>query len=185
MDPSRPNELVLLLVKIGYLTLLWAFVLLAVRAVRADLLEPTRRRVRRDGPVGGGPVGRGPAPRAPGRPRPAQPRAGAPLSSPPNSPNAYPPSKLVVTKGPLAGTVIPLTGEPITIGRAPDSTLVLDDDFASGRHARLVPHDGRWFVEDLNSTNGTFLEHTKVTTPMPVSLGAPVRIGKTVLELRR
>ncbi|ONH30585.1 FHA domain-containing protein FhaB/FipA [Pseudofrankia asymbiotica] len=182
MDPSQPNELVLLLVKIGYLTLLWAFVLLAVRAVRADLLGPTRRQARRGASA---PGGRGPAPRRSARPRVAGPRAG--IQAPPalNAPNAYPPSKLVVTKGPLAGTVIPLTGEPITIGRAPDSTLVLDDDFASGRHARLVPHDGRWFVEDLNSTNGTFLEHTKVTTPMPVSLGAPVRIGKTVLEFRR
>ncbi|OHV39926.1 MULTISPECIES: FHA domain-containing protein FhaB/FipA [Pseudofrankia] len=183
MDPSQPNELVLLLVKIGYLTLLWAFVLLAVRAVRADLLGPTRRQARRGALDGAG--GRGPAPRGPARPRPAQPRGGVQVPPPLNAPNAYPPSKLVVTKGPLAGTVIPLTGEPITIGRAPDSTLVLDDDFASGRHARLVHHDGRWFVEDLNSTNGTFLEHTKVTTPMPVSLGAPVRIGKTVLEFRR
>ncbi|MDT3445526.1 MULTISPECIES: FHA domain-containing protein [unclassified Pseudofrankia] len=182
MDPTQPNELVLLLVKIGYLTLLWAFVLLAVRAVRADVLGPTRRQARRGA---GAPVGRGPTPRGPARPRVAQPRAGIQVPSALNAPNAYPPSKLVVTKGPLAGTVIPLTGEPITIGRAPDSTLVLDDDFASGRHARLVPHDGRWFVEDLNSTNGTFLEHTKVTTPMPVSLGAPVRIGKTVLEFRR
>jgi hypothetical protein len=178
MDPSQPNELVLLLVKIGYLTLLWAFVLLAVRAVRADVLGPTRRQARQRPAAG-------PAPRGSARPRSPQPRAGVQVPPPLSPPNAYPPSKLVVTKGPLAGTVIPLTGEPITIGRAPDSTLVLDDDFASGRHARLVPHDGRWFVEDLSSTNGTFLEHTKVTTPMPVSLGAPVRIGKTVLELRR
>ncbi|MBL7489907.1 FHA domain-containing protein [Frankia sp. AgB1.9] len=185
MDPSQPNELVLLLVKIGYLTLLWTFVLLVVRAIRADLLEPARRRVQRRGtPVRAGGGGEAAA-RPRGHQQPAQPPAGLPAPAPPNAPNAYPPSKVVVTKGPLAGTVIPLTGEPITIGRAPDSTLVLDDDFASGRHARLVPHDGRWFVEDLNSTNGTFLEHTKVTTPMPVSLGAPVRIGKTVLELRR
>ena len=182
MDPTQPNELVLLLVKIGYLAMLWAFVLLAARAIRSDLLDPARRRVGQRGAAAGpDPVVARPRP----RPNPAQPPVGPPVLSPPNAPNAYPPSKVVVTKGPLAGTVIPLTGEPITIGRAPDSTLVLDDDFASGRHARLVPHDGRWFVEDLNSTNGTFLEHTKVTTPMPVPLGAPVRIGKTVLELRR
>jgi hypothetical protein len=182
MDPTQPNELVLLLVKIGYLALLWAFVLMAVRVIRTDLTDPARRRVQRRGaPVRAGEA----AVRPRRRPVPSQPPAGAPIPSPPIAPNAYPPSKLVVTKGPLAGTVIPLTGEPITIGRAPDSTLVLDDDFASARHARLVPHDSRWFVEDLNSTNGTFLEHTKVTTPMPIPLGAPVRIGKTVLELRR
>ncbi len=91
----------------------------------------------------------------------------------------------MVTKGHLSGTTIPLGSSPVTIGRAQDSTLVLEDDFASGRHARLVPHDGQWFVEDLGSTNGTFLNRSKVTSPMPVPLGAPVRIGKTVLELHR
>jgi pSer/pThr/pTyr-binding forkhead associated (FHA) protein len=178
MDPTQPSELVLLLVKIGYLTLLWAFVLLAVRAVRADLLDPVRRR-RRDAVAGPPPVHR------PAGPRSSQPRPETPSPAFPGGSAAYTPTMLVVTDGPRAGTVIPLTGEPITIGRAPDSTLVLDDDFVSGRHARLVPHDGWWSVEDLGSTNGTFLERTKVTTPMPVHLGAKVRIGKTVLELRR
>jgi hypothetical protein len=186
MDPTKPNELILLLVKIGYLALLWAFVLVALRAIRSDVFKPPRRPSQRNVPAG---VGARPPP---ARPRPAPQRAppapvphGAPAPAQQNSPNALTPSRLVVTKGPLGGTVIPLSGEPVTIGRAPDSTIVLDDDFVSGRHARLVPHDGQWFVEDLGSTNGTFLEHTKVTTPMPIPLGAPVRIGKTVLELRR
>jgi pSer/pThr/pTyr-binding forkhead associated (FHA) protein len=73
----------------------------------------------------------------------------------------------------------------VTLGRASDSSLVLDDDFASAHHARLVPHDGQWFVEDLGSTNGTYLDRTKVVRPTPVPVGVPVRIGKTVLELRR
>ena len=180
MDPTKPNELVLLLVKIGYLTLLWAFVLLVVRAVRADLFDPLHRH-RQEVPNVGPPA----PPRRPVGSRPAQPRPEQPVTLSPAAPAAYPPSHLFVTDGPRAGTVIPLTGEPITIGRAPDSTLVLDDDFVSGRHARLVPHDGWWSVEDLGSTNGTFLDRTKVTTPMPVHLGAKVRIGKTILELRR
>ncbi|MGF7237967.1 MAG: FHA domain-containing protein FhaB/FipA, partial [Frankia sp.] len=83
------------------------------------------------------------------------------------------------------GTTLSLGPAPVTIGRADDSTLVLTDDFASGRHARLVQQDGQWMIEDLGSTNGTYLDRTKVTTPMPVPIGAPVRIGKTVLELRR
>ncbi len=91
----------------------------------------------------------------------------------------------MITKGPRAGTTIPLTGATITIGRAHDSTLVLDEDVASARHARLVHHNGQWFIEDLESTNGTYLDRTKVTSPMPVPIGAPVRIGKTVLELHR
>jgi pSer/pThr/pTyr-binding forkhead associated (FHA) protein len=71
------------------------------------------------------------------------------------------------------------------MGRAGDSSLVLDDDFASAHHARLIPQDGQWFVEDLGSTNGTYLDRTKVVRPTPVPVGVPVRIGKTVLELRR
>ncbi len=165
MNASEPSQLVLLIVKIGFLALLWGFILVTVRAVRLDMFGPTKRQQRRE-PM---PVGRPAPPRTP--PQPAhKPRT---------------PSKLVVTKGPLAGTTIPLGSAPVTIGRAQDSTLVLEDDFVSGRHARLVPHDGQWFVEDLGSTNGTFLNRTKVTSPMPVPLGAPVRIGKTVLELHR
>lgn len=166
MNSSEPSELVLLLIKVGFLVLLWAFVLFAVRAVRLDLFGPTRRQ-----PRGPAPVSR-PAPPRPVRAQPSR--------------RGRTPSKLIVTKGVLEGTTLTLGPSPVTIGRAQDSTLVLtDDDFVSGRHARLVPHDGQWLIEDLGSTNGTYLDRTKVTTPMPVPLGAQVRIGKTVLELRR
>ncbi len=94
-------------------------------------------------------------------------------------------SKLVVIEGPLNGTIVPLGNVQITIGRAPDSTLVIDDDYASSRHARLSLADGVWLVEDLGSTNGTFLGRARVSVPTPVEPGAPVRIGRTVLELRR
>jgi pSer/pThr/pTyr-binding forkhead associated (FHA) protein len=92
---------------------------------------------------------------------------------------------MVVTGGPLQGTIINLTEMPITIGRATDATLVLSDDYASSRHARLFPQDGQWIVEDLGSTNGTYLDRSKVTRPTPVPLGIPIRIGKTVIELRK
>ena len=92
--------------------------------------------------------------------------------------------QLVVTAGQLAGTRITLSEAPITIGRAEDSTLVITDDFASARHARLVPRDGNWFVEDLGSTNGTYHDRGKVSGPTPVPLGVPIRIGRTSLELR-
>jgi len=92
---------------------------------------------------------------------------------------------MVVTGGPLQGTVIHLTEQPIIIGRANDATLVLNDDYASSRHARIFPQNGQWIVEDLGSTNGTYLDRTKVTRPTPVPLGVPIRIGKTVIELRK
>jgi pSer/pThr/pTyr-binding forkhead associated (FHA) protein len=81
------------------------------------------------------------------------------------------PRQLIVTQGAL-------------IGRADDSTLVLDDDYASTRHARIAQQGEEWYVEDLGSTNGTYLDRAKVTGPTRVPLGVPVRIGKTVIELR-
>jgi pSer/pThr/pTyr-binding forkhead associated (FHA) protein len=93
--------------------------------------------------------------------------------------------RLVVTEGALAGTTLRLGEDPVTLGRADDSTLVLTDDYASTRHARLVPGDGSWMVEDLGSTNGTYLGNAKVVRPTPVPVGQPIRIGKTVLELRQ
>ncbi|HEY3261650.1 MAG TPA: FHA domain-containing protein [Pseudonocardiaceae bacterium] len=92
--------------------------------------------------------------------------------------------QLIVTHGALAGTRVSLDGRPILIGRADDSTLVLDDDYASTRHARLSFSGGDWFVEDLGSTNGTYLDRAKVTGPTRVPPGVPIRIGKTVIELR-
>lgn len=95
------------------------------------------------------------------------------------------PRTLVVTEGSLKGTIINLGQAPILIGRAPECTLVLEDDYASGRHARLSLQHGTWMVEDLGSTNGTFLGRNRVQDPVPIAPGAPVRIGRTVLELRR
>ncbi|HEX9334762.1 MAG TPA: FHA domain-containing protein, partial [Pseudonocardiaceae bacterium] len=95
------------------------------------------------------------------------------------------PGRLMITQGPLAGTTLGLTDQQITLGRANDATLVLNDDYASSRHARLFPQDGQWIVEDLGSTNGTYLDRQKVTRPTPVPVGVPIRIGKTVLELRK
>jgi pSer/pThr/pTyr-binding forkhead associated (FHA) protein len=91
----------------------------------------------------------------------------------------------VVTAGDLSGTTLPLDGQQITIGRANDATLVLTDDYASTRHARLFPQDGQWVVEDLGSTNGTYLDRQKVTQPVAVPVGVPIPIGQTVVVMRR
>lgn len=155
-------EVVLKLVQLAILVLLWVFVLSALRVVRTDLF-------------GGCP------------PRVATPAAAAARSTKPDAQRQRRSAarKLVVTQGALAGTTVALGAQPVTIGRANDSTLVLTDDYASSRHAQLVPADGAWLVEDLGSTNGTYLDRMKVSRPTPVPLGAPIRIGKTVLELRR
>ena len=153
--------LILQLTRVGFLVLLWLFVLAAVRVVRSDLRLASDLR-------SGAPAGRG-------RQRAAQPTASA---------TSLAPAILVVTAGSLAGTRLRLGSGPILIGRAEDSTLVLDDDYASTRHARIVQQGRGYAVEDLGSTNGTYLDRSRITAPTPVPVGVPIRIGRTVLELR-
>src|SRR5215472_3717606 len=140
------NALELTLIRIGFLAVLWLFVIAAVGVVRTDLFgQVSRRRRRTTADV------RQPAPRPPQAPaRPARQARSVP-------------QRLLVTAGSLTGTAIGLTDQQITIGRADDATLVLTDDYASTRHARLFPQDGQWLVEDLGSTNGTYLNRQKVT----------------------
>jgi pSer/pThr/pTyr-binding forkhead associated (FHA) protein len=166
------NALELTLIRIGFLAVLWLFVIAAVGVVRTDLFGNASARSRRRA---------GTAPRRQTEPiRPAKARPARPPR-----PSKATPQQLLVIAGPLAGTTMGLTDQQITIGRAGDATLVLSDDYASTRHARLFPQDGQWLVEDLGSTNGTYLDRQKVTEPTPVPVGVPIRIGKTVLELRR
>jgi pSer/pThr/pTyr-binding forkhead associated (FHA) protein len=160
------NALELTLVRIGFLAVLWLFVIAAVGVVRTDLFGPASRRGRRASAVGTAPLARRPKPK-------------------PVRMSRASPQQLLVTAGSLAGTSLGLSDQQITIGRADDATLVLSDDYASTRHARLFPQDGQWLVEDLGSTNGTYLDRQKVTQPTPVPIGVPIRIGKTVLELRK
>jgi hypothetical protein len=162
------NALELTLIRIGFLAVLWLFVIAAVGVVRTDLFGPASQRRRRVLAA----RQRTGVPAQP-KPRPARPN------------NRSTPQLLLVTAGSLAGTTVGLTDQQITIGRADDATLVLSDDYASTRHARLFPQNGQWLVEDLGSTNGTYLDRQKVTAPTPVPIGVPIRIGKTVLELRR
>jgi pSer/pThr/pTyr-binding forkhead associated (FHA) protein len=165
------NALELTLIRIGFLAVLWLFVIAAVGVIRTDLLGQFSPRGRR-------------RPGAVTQPQPKLPRA-APAKARPPRPSRSAPQQLLVTAGTLAGTSLGLSDQQITIGRAGDATLVLNDDYASTRHARLFPQDGQWLVEDLGSTNGTYLDRQKVTQPTPVPVGVPIRIGKTVLELRR
>jgi len=161
------SELTLTLLRLGFLALLWLLVLSVVAVLRRDLFGT---RVTRRAPVSAGPTAAVP------------PRTRKELPPPAQNPL---PRTLVVTEGSLKGTTITLGQAPILIGRAPECTLVLEDDFASGRHARLSLQHGTWMVEDLGSTNGTFLGRNRVQDPVPIAPGAPVRIGRTVLELRR
>ncbi|AJE83957.1 MULTISPECIES: FHA domain-containing protein FhaB/FipA [Streptomyces] len=170
------SELTLTVMRLGFLAVLWLFVIVAVQVIRSDLFGTRvtqRGAARRD----------------------ARPQQAARQSAPPPQQQRQSgggrqrrgaPTKLVVSEGTLTGTTVALQGQTITLGRAHDSTIVLDDDYASSRHARIYPdRDGQWIVEDLGSTNGTYLDRTRLTTPTPIPPGAPIRIGKTVIELRK
>ena len=77
-----------------------------------------------------------------------------------------------------------MTG-PITIGRGADADVVLEDGEVSRAHARVTPNlDGSATVEDLDSTNGTFLNHNELYGPARLDPGDHLQIGVTVLELR-
>jgi len=167
----------LFLLRAVVLVLMWGLILAAIVAVRSDFAG-----------------GRAKTRRAPAKaPTPSRPAA-APKPAAPKPTGPKPTSRdrkrssartVAITAGPLAGTTIPLGEQPITIGRADSSTLVVSDDYVSTHHARLVPRGDAWVLEDLGSTNGTFLDRDKVTAPTPVPVGVPIRIGKTTLELRK
>jgi len=170
------SELTLTVIRLGLLVLLWIFVFSVVGVLRGDLYG-TRVLTR-------------------GKPKPPSRSARKPAGqhSPPTTPvppkasraaGKRIPSTLTVTEGSLAGTTLTLMDSGVLLGRNPECTLVLDDDFASGRHARIFRRDGGWFVEDLGSTNGTFLGSTRLANPMPVEVGSTLRIGKTIFELRK
>ncbi|WP_152188999.1 FHA domain-containing protein FhaB/FipA [Georgenia satyanarayanai] len=157
------TELAVTLLRLSYLVLLWVFVLGALAVLRRDIFGTRITRRSR----GDAQRGRRPTPPAPKRP------------------TRSTPTRLVVTQGPLTGTTMPLGPSAVVVGRAPSSTLVLDDDYSSGRHARFYPQDGAWWVEDLGSTNGTFVGDQRLTQPVQLTAGTPVRVGQTIIELQR
>jgi hypothetical protein len=168
------SELTLTVMRLGFLAVLWLFVIVAVQVIRSDLFgtRVTQRAARRA------------ENQRPQRQHPPRQQSGRRGGGGGRGRGA--PTKLVVTEGSLTGTTVALQGQTISLGRAHDSTIVLDDDYASSKHARIYPdRDGQWIVEDLGSTNGTYLDRTRLTTPTPIQPGAPIRIGKTVIELRK
>jgi hypothetical protein len=175
------SELTYTIIRLGLLALLWVFVLSLAGVLRRDIYG-TRisRRSRRD---------RRATPPSPARtPVPAGAAAGAAAAAGAPAPRQprrrREPATLVVTEGQMAGTSLPLGRQGVLIGRGPECTLVLDDEFASSRHARIFPRADGWFVEDQGSRNGTKVGGVTITGPVPVESGSVIRIGRTTLELR-
>jgi pSer/pThr/pTyr-binding forkhead associated (FHA) protein len=150
------SELTLTVIKLGFLAMLWLLVISATSAMRADLFG-----VR------------------PAKPAPAQ-RTAHKTKAPRGAP-----TKVVIVDGPDRGRTVPLGGAPVTFGRGAECTVPLADEYVSTQHARLLFHDGQWYVEDLGSTNGTYLGNERLTRSVQVGARTRVRLGKTVLELRK
>ena len=161
------SELTLTIIRLGFLAVLWLFVLSAVSVIRSDMFGARVDTTRPARPEK--------QPKQVKRPKERRPGRGARSA----------PRRLVVADGPDRGQSVQLGSEPVLIGRSTDAAIRLDDDYVSTRHARVATNGEEWFVEDLGSTNGTYVGAQRVTTPIPVAIGTPIRIGKTVLELRR
>jgi pSer/pThr/pTyr-binding forkhead associated (FHA) protein len=159
------SELTLTLIRFAYLAILWIFVLSAISVVRSDMfgarVESTPRAERR-----------------------ARRSATKDRAKPVRRPKGAP-SHVAVVDGANAGESISLDHAPLLIGRGSDAAIRLDDDYVSTRHARIAASGDQWFVEDLGSTNGTYLGAQRLTQPTSLQLGSRVRIGKTTLELRK
>jgi hypothetical protein len=158
------SELTLFLIRLAYLAILWIFVLSAISVVRSDMFGA---RVPDTGRGGGG--------RSKSRAKPAK--------APPKRRGS--PTHVLVVDGANAGERADLDQAPILIGRGTDAAIRLDDDYVSTRHARIASSADQWFVEDLGSTNGTYVGSARITQPTTLTLGTQVRIGKTILELRK
>ncbi|RRD45924.1 FHA domain-containing protein [Tessaracoccus sp. OH4464_COT-324] len=153
------SELIVVTLKIAFLALLWLFILVTANVIRSDLF---------------------------GKRVPAATLATVPADRgrPESHRLQHVPTRFAITSGSQQGIAVPV--EPtINLGRAAGSTLILEDEFASARHAQLVQRDEEtWLVSDLRSTNGTFVNGKRVgDEPVPATVGDVIRIGRTLMRL--
>ena len=158
------SELTLFLIRLAYLAILWIFVLSAISVVRSDMFGAR-------------------APAGERGDKRTKSRTSKPTKAPPKRRGS--PTHVLVVEGGNAGERADLDQAPILIGRGTDAAIRLDDDYVSTRHARIASSADQWFVEDLGSTNGTYVGTARITQPTTLTLGTQVRIGKTILELRK
>ncbi len=153
--------LVLDLLKFLFLGILYLFVWRAVRAVWVEVRPSSARQA---------PAQRAPAP-TPSRPPPRKAKKG--------------PARVTVIEGDRYKGKTFTLGDELTIGRSENCTLVLDDAYVSQMHARIFRRGDGFVAEDLGSTNGTYLNRQRITSGVQLQRGDRIKIGKTVLEMRK
>jgi pSer/pThr/pTyr-binding forkhead associated (FHA) protein len=163
------SDFTLLLIRFAYLAILWIFVLSVVSVVRSDMFGARVDASRGD--------------RRTERQHQKALRRQA-KASPTKRPRGAP-TQVAIVDGANAGETVSLDLAPLLIGRGADAAIRLDDDYVSTRHARIAASGDQWYVEDLGSTNGTYIGPHRITQPTAIQLGSQVRVGKTTLELRK
>ena len=156
------SPFVLSVLKYALLALLYFFIFRAVRSVTIDVAGR-----RRD--AAAAKASRAPAPAPP-------PRA---------SRGGKAPSQVVVHDPERPKPRSMKLSDAVDVGRSERCAIRLDDTYVSQMHARLYGENGTWYVKDLGSTNGTFVNDRKVDAPIQVHAGDVVKVGKTLLELKR
>ena len=153
------NELLLTAIRFGFLGLLWIFVFAVMSTLRRDLKGASASASSRRADLASNRTTRR------DRAQKAQ------------------PGGIEILDGPLAGATMAFSGADIVIGRAPDCTIVLIDDYVSSKHTRLRRVDNVWFVEDLGSTNGTWVNRARITNATPLSVGMVINVGRTPVKV--
>lgn len=164
------SELTLVIFRIGFLIALWVFVLFVVYAIRTDLFGARVKKL--------------PAQKKPAENKSVFVTSTVTPAAKAKKDDAGRPRSLVITSGANAGTTLVLAGEALSIGRSSDSTIVIQDDYTSTHHARLENRAGTWFVNDLGSTNGTYVNGKKISAPVELQIGTTIAIGETNFEIR-
>ncbi|PKQ30542.1 MAG: hypothetical protein CVT62_13080 [Actinobacteria bacterium HGW-Actinobacteria-2] len=159
------SDLVVLGLKLGFLVLLWLFILFVANVIRTDLFG-------RKLPAAELAQATFEATAAPGTPRMSR------------KVTKQMPTVLKVTHGKQAGLTIPLAGG-VLIGRGADCQLILDDDYVSTHHARISLGSDGYLVEDLGSTNGTMLNNEPLRVPSAFTPGDSLRIGRTLMSVEK
>jgi len=158
------SEIALTAIKVLFLALLWLFILSVVSVIRSDLFGKTVA--------------------APDQSGPKELAAPAPPAKQSRKTRGEP-RIVTITQGLQAGMSAELAAGLVLIGRGAECQLILDDDYVSTRHARIVSGENGVYIEDLGSTNGSYVNGQRITAPTSLTLADTVRIGKTVMKLER
>ena len=174
------SELTLIIIRIGFLALLWLFIFIVLYSLRSDLFGPRLTPLQR---VAVQSQRTREAAGATAAPAPADTPTTVTARAAPAATGAG--GRIVITSGPRAGLELDLPETGMSIGRSSGSGLQIKDDYTSSAHAKIVRWRDQWMVQDLGSTNGTYVDGKRITEATPLREGSSVRIGTTTFELRR